>query len=217
MIITFDCGQTVLNDTGENMDKIICIGKNYLEHAKELGDAVPDQPTVFLKPPSVALHVKQMGDEIEVKLPKEKGIIHHECEIILKLDRQGQPESVSLGLDLTLRDLQSELKKKGLPWEISKVFLGSAILGPWQPLSKFSHYLQAEFAFLLDGKICQKGKGQGMRFKPEECLKFAGSYFPLCEGDILFTGTPAGVGPVRAGQRAEIQWEGKTLYSVVFN
>ena len=188
------------------MDKIICIGKNYLEHAKELGDAVPENPVVFLKPPSVALHVKKRGECLTVKLPQGRGQVHYECELILRLRAGGVIEAVSLGLDLTLRDLQAEIKKKGLPWEAAKVFPGSALLGPFIPIQEFSGYLTQPFQFLLDGKIVQEGMGHEMRFSPEYCIQYVKSLFPICDGDVLFTGTPAGVGPLVAGQKGILRW-----------
>jgi len=198
------------------MDKLICLGKNYLEHALELGDAVPEMPVLFLKPPSVALTVDQAGASVQVLLPEGRGSVHHECEIILRLGKNGTPEAVSLGLDMTLRDLQVQLKKKGHPWEQSKVFQDSAVIGPWLKLEEFSTYLDEEFTFSLDGVVRQRGKGIQMRLSPEKCVSYAGEYFPLCPGDIIFTGTPAGVGPVTAGQVAEICWGSRLSFQVSF-
>lgn len=198
------------------MDKIICIGKNYLEHAKELGDAVPENPVVFLKPPSIALHVKNMGDFLAVKLPQGRGQVHYECELILRLRAGGVIEAVSLGLDLTLRDLQTEMKRKGLPWEAAKVFSGSAILGPFIPVQEFEGFLTQSFQFLLDGREVQKARGHEMRFSPEHCIQYVKSLFPICEGDVLFTGTPAGVGPLISGQRGDLHWGDRLHYALKF-
>jgi 2-keto-4-pentenoate hydratase/2-oxohepta-3-ene-1,7-dioic acid hydratase in catechol pathway len=195
------------------MDKLICVGKNYLEHAQELGDAVPEMPVLFLKPPSVAVAVQQKG---EVELPKGVGSIHHECEIVVQIDHQGVIQAVSLGLDMTLREVQGALKKQGHPWEISKVFRGSAILGPWIRLHDFPNYLGEEFTFSLDGKVCQRGRGSQMRLSPEKCISYANQHFPLCDGDVVFTGTPAGVGPVVPGQLAEVKWGKYLSYQVKF-
>ena len=198
------------------MDKIICIGKNYLEHAKELGDAVPKDPVVFLKPPSVSLSVLSEKEKVRVKLPQGRGMIHYECEIILKLNARAEIEAVSLGLDLTLRDLQSELKKKGLPWEAAKVFSGSAIIGPWIPVAQFLNYFDAPFQFSLDGKVVQRARGREMRFSPQECIEYIHSLFPICQGDVLFTGTPAGVGPVCPGQQGDLRWGEILQFGVEF-
>jgi 2-keto-4-pentenoate hydratase/2-oxohepta-3-ene-1,7-dioic acid hydratase in catechol pathway len=196
------------------MDKIVCIGKNYLDHAKELGDAVPEMPVLFLKPPGVSKQVAAIGDSIPVTLPTGRGSIHHECEIVVRLNAAKEIDAVTLGLDLTLRDLQAQLKKNGHPWEVSKVFDGSAIIGPWIPLAKFQDYLNQEFSFSIDGKIRQKGKGSEMRLLPLECLRYASEYFPLYEGDVIFTGTPAGVGPIQAGETSELRWNSELLFTV---
>ena len=135
------------------MDKLVCIGKNYLDHAKEmakdLGDAVPDRPVLFLKPPSV-LHQVLSSAPLKLDLPVGAGAVHHECEIVLRLNRSGfrmnlaEAQSaigwVSLGLDMTLRDRQTELKKNGHPWEVSKVFPGSAVVGPWLATPEFPQW-----------------------------------------------------------------------------
>ena len=204
------------------MDKIICVGKNYVEHAKELGDAIPDKPVLFLKPPSV-LHQVSQGGSIELSLPVGAGSVHHECEIILRLNRGGFRMSgadaenaigwVSLGLDMTLRDRQSVLKKNGHPWEVSKVFPGSAVTGPWVSVSEFHSWSKENFQFSIDGVLRQQGNVSQMSLTPAECISFASEFFPLCEGDLIFTGTPAGVGPVLSGQKAFLEW-GKISYSV---
>lgn len=196
------------------MDKIICLGKNYLEHAKELGDAVPEKPVIFLKPPSVLKTVKN-GETLRISLPKNHGSVHHECEIVCRITSKGRVEAVTLGLDMTLRDLQSGLKKNGQPWTVAKVFDGSAVIGPWIPLETFQEWESTSFSFSLDGKLRQKGKGSEMSMKVEEALPYIASYFPLCEGDLLFTGTPAGVGPVASGQTAHLQWA-NLAYSVTW-
>jgi 2-keto-4-pentenoate hydratase/2-oxohepta-3-ene-1,7-dioic acid hydratase in catechol pathway len=198
------------------MDKLICVGKNYLDHARELGEPVPEKPVFFLKPPSSVKMVRKDQETTQVKLPKNRGTIHPECEIILKLGHDGSPEWVSLGLDMTLRDVQMDLKKKGHPWEISKVFEDSAVIGPWISLTEYPEFLDNEFTLTLDGVLLQKAKGREMRLSPLECLKYAKDFFPLCEGDILFTGTPAGVAPVNAGQTAELRLGSKIAYRVTF-
>ncbi len=202
------------------MDKIICVGKNYLEHAKELGDAVPDSPVLFIKPPSASIQATEAplkGQILDVQLPQGRGSVHHECEIVLRLNLNGIPDAVTLGLDLTLRDLQSELKKKGHPWEVAKVFRHSAVLGPWIELSQFPQYLEQKFEFLLNGVVKQVGCGKDMRYSPDACLEYARKCFPLCEGDLLFTGTPAGVGPVERGQTSSLLWGDHLEMSVRFS
>lgn len=197
-------------------DKIICVGKNYLEHATELGDAVPEKPVLFLKPWSVAV-AAGAGETLEIPLPKGRGAIHHECELVVRLASGGAIDAVTLGLDMTLRDTQVLLKKSGHPWEVSKVFAGSAIFGPWIPVKEFADYLDAEFTFAVDGKLRQRGRGAEMRLSPAECVAYAAEHFPLEAGDALFTGTPSGVGPVASGQKGELRWGSRLGYSVCWS
>lgn len=198
------------------MDKLICVGKNYLDHARELqsliGDSVPEMPVLFLKPPSVLRVAPPDGrDPLQVPFPPERGELHHECEIVVKLAADARSiDAVTLGLDMTLRDEQSRLKKAGHPWEISKVFAGSAILAPWIPIHLFRDYLSTPFSFSVDGQPRQQALGTEMRLSPEQCIEYAAKYFPLLPGDAIFTGTPAGVGPITAGQLGELRW-GKKL------
>jgi len=197
------------------MEKFICVGKNYIEHAKELGEAVPDKPVLFLKPPSSSCVVGE-GELGKVTLPKNRGMVHYECEIILRLNAKAQIEAVSLGLDMTLRDAQMELKKQGHPWELAKVFKDSAVVGPWIPIASFSDYLDEPFTFSLEGVLRQNARGREMRTSPQACLEFAREVFPIVAGDILFTGTPVGVGAVVAGQKGEVCWGDRLRYQVLF-
>lgn len=205
------------------MDKIVCLGKNYLDHAKELGDAVPERPVLFLKPPSALVNAHT--GVAHAHLPEEGGSCHHECEIVIKIKTGGfripttearaQIESVTLGLDMTLRDLQAKLKKNGHPWEIAKAFPDSAIVGPWVPPRDFANYESERFSFELDGKRRQQACANDMIYKIDEAIAYASHFFKLCPGDLLFTGTPAGVGPVAKGSRAKLLW-GPIHYEVVW-
>jgi 2-keto-4-pentenoate hydratase/2-oxohepta-3-ene-1,7-dioic acid hydratase in catechol pathway len=188
----------------QGMDKIICVGKNYLKHALELGDPVPTEPTYFLKPPSTLLSLS--GSEGRVKLPRH-GEIHHELELVFQIEKGPQGlkwKSYTLGLDLTLRDIQSRLKKEGLPWEKAKVFTNAAIVGPWQPLTSLDEVMNMEFTLKVNGQLRQKGRGLEMRYTPDFVLKDAENWWPVCNGDLLFTGTPEGVGPLKPGDRVEV-------------
>lgn len=186
------------------MDKIICIGKNYLKHALELGDAVPEEALYFLKPPSALASLKPGRN---VALPFDRGEIHHELELVLKIARQNgawtYPE-FTFGLDLTLRDLQTRLKKAGQPWEKAKVFENAAIVGPWFPCASVSEVLAMTFTLKVNGQTRQTGVGRDMRFPPDFLLKDVPKWFPLRDGDLLFTGTPEGVGPLHPGDLIEI-------------
>ena len=196
-----------------NLDKIICLGKNYLDHAKELGDAIPEKPVLFLKPPSCAVELKP---GVPVWFPDFESEVHHECEVVLRLKKGGfrmsieearqSIDAVTLGLDMTLRDFQTRQKSKGLPWEIAKAFPSSALLAPWIDIEKFSNFEIVPFQFELDGKVRQKGIASDMRMNVFECIRYASQSFQLCAGDLIFTGTPAGVGPVRKGSRGLLKW-----------
>ena len=197
------------------MDKIMCVGKNYLDHAKELGDAIPEKPVFFIKPQSVLRYAKN-HEKINLRCPSLAESLHFETEIVIRLGKggyklnlqeaQGAIDAVTIGLDMTLRDLQNAQKKAGHPWTTSKVFIDSAVIGEWRILENEQNYLEKKFSFLLNGKEAQSDYGRNMRFSPAECLSMLSHCFPVCEGDILFTGTPAGVGNVQAGDQAELRF-----------
>lgn len=205
------------------MDKIICLGKNYLEHAKELGDAVPEKPVIFIKPPSILLQAEANRETLQALLPKDSGEVHHECEIVVKLKHGGHKMSaidasrsigsVTVGLDMTLRELQAKLKKAGHPWTTAKVFQHSAILGPFLSIDEFSDFEKAAFSLTVNGKEVQTGNAGQMLFKIAEGISYISQSFPLCEGDLIFTGTPKGVGPVKAGDVGKLKY-GSIEYSV---
>ncbi len=207
----------------DRCEKIVCVGKNYLEHAQELGDKIPDEPVIFLKPPSVLKQAANWNDTLSLSWPNTKSELHYECEVVLKIKKGGYKMSleeakaaigeVSIGLDMTLRTLQGKLKKDGHPWTISKVFIDSATVGPWVSISEFFDYLQTEFSLSINNQIKQKAIPNIMIFKPEELLVYISKFFPLCEGDLIYTGTPAGVGAVHPGDTATITW-GKYRYFV---
>ncbi len=199
------------------MDKIICVGKNYLEHARELGDPIPERPVLFLKPPSTVTYVDPKAHFVRVTLPKDRGEVHPECEIVVRLGSNCEIDAVTLGLDMTLRDIQKGLKKEGHPWELSKVFPQSAVLGPWIEWTQFQNYLEIPFTFSVNSSVRQQGRGNEMRFSPQECLSYAKDHFEICPGDLFFTGTPAGISSIQPGQIAEIKWENRLYYQTLFN
>ncbi len=182
------------------MDKVICVGKNYLKHARELGDAVPEQPVYFLKPPST-IHTVQKSGEV-VTLPGT-GEVHHEVELVFEISA-GRLSRYTIGLDLTLRDIQARQKKSGLPWEIAKVFRNSCILGPWREIDDYHPLLEKKFSLSVNGEVRQSGMGKDMRWNPEFLLQDVQKWFPVCEGDLLFTGTPEGVGPLKDGDHVTV-------------
>lgn len=195
------------------MDKIICLGKNYLDHAKELGDAIPENPVLFLKPPSCHVPLKA---GVSVWFPDLGSEVHHECEVVLRLKTGGfrmtleqaraSVDAVTLGLDMTLRELQTQQKSKGHPWEIAKAFPCSALTAPFIEVQKFTDFENVPFQFELDGVVRQRGIARDMRMNVFESIRYASQFFLLRPGDLIFTGTPAGVGPVRAGSRGLLRW-----------
>lgn len=187
-----------------DMDKIICVGKNYLKHALELGDAVPEEAMYFLKPPSTAISVSKPNQVVE--LPPS-GDIHHEVELVFRIAKKldgYQITHYTIGLDLTLRDLQQKLKKNGHPWEKAKVFKNAAILGEWHEVENLGQLLEQPFAIKVNGVERQRGFGKDMRFGPIDTVQDLQHWFPLCDGDILFTGTPEGVAALNNGDIVEV-------------
>ena len=206
-----------------SIDKIICVGKNYLDHAKELGDTVPDKPVLFLKPASVLKQVSNWGEQIDVNFPDGDSAVQPECEIVFRVAQDGYRmnietaqnaiSDVTLGLDMTLRTRQTALKKQGHPWTTAKVFQDAAIMGPWIPVHQFCHYLETDFQMSLNGTVRQLAKGADMMMQPVALLVYISQFFPLKAGDIIYTGTPAGVSSISHGAIAEICW-GNYAYGV---
>lgn len=184
-----------------NMDKIICLGKNYAEHTLEMQEKAPERPVLFIKPPSVLIEPKDKG---QVTLPWNRGAIHHECEIVFRLYKKNII-GLGLGLDLTLRDLQKKLKENGHPWEISKTFKNSAIITPIKGLRDFPKDWQNEiFTLKVNGEIKQTGKLTDAIMKADEIIHYVDEFFPMQDGDLIFTGTPKGVGPLSPGDEIEM-------------
>lgn len=184
------------------MDKIICLGKNYRAHAEEMKEALPEKPVLFLKPPSCFTELKDKG---QLRLPWERGTIHHECEVVLKLYKKNVI-AVGLGLDLTLRDTQKKLKEAGHPWEIAKCFKHSALVAPLVGQRDFADWRSAVFSLKVNGELRQESSLTHAILSPDQAIHHANDYFPLCDGDLVFTGTPAGVGPLAPGDLIELQW-----------
>jgi len=202
------------------MDKIICIGKNYLEHARELGDAVPDKPVIFLKPPSTLKQASAWGSSVQAVFPEGESDVHPECEIVFRIAKDGYRlalqeaddfiDGITIGLDMTLRSRQAQLKKAGHPWTTSKVFLDAAIIGPW--IQPYADFMQTKFSLSLDNHITQKAIGAEMMMKPVELLVYVSHFFPLCKGDLVFTGTPVGVKAISSETKAVLRWDDKAFF-----
>ncbi len=195
--------------------KIFCIGRNYAEHAKELQNVIPTQPLIFMKPATALL--------LENKpfyYPAFSKNIHYELEIVLRISKNGKHiepkfaaryyDSIALGIDFTARDLQDNLKAKGQPWELAKGFDGSAVLSAFKPLTQFDEK-NINFILIKNGSSVQTGVSSDMIFSFETLVSFISEYFTLQKGDIIYTGTPAGVGPIVVGDILEGMLENEKL------
>ncbi len=188
--------------------KIICVGRNYVDHAKELNNPLPQQPVVFTKPPTAVIKSGQ-----DFYYPDFTKNLHYEGELVLRIGKNGKNiaekfahkyiDAITFGIDFTARDLQDYLKENKLPWDLSKGFDGSAVLGEFLPASNFPDLKNIDFRTLKNGEEAQQGNSGLMIFPFERIISFVSSYFTLQLGDIIFTGTPAGVGPVVAGDTLE--------------
>lgn len=181
--------------------KIICIGRNYVDHIAELNNERPSEPIVFLKPDTAILPKKT-----PFTIPEFTNEVHHELEIIVKINKVGKYidkkfahkyyDEIGLGIDFTARDIQSTLKEKGLPWEISKAFDGSAVIGDFISKSSLDSLESIKFELTNNQKIVQEGNSNLMIWTIDELISFVSQYFTLKKGDIIFTGTPKGVARV---------------------
>ena len=188
--------------------KIICIGRNYALHAKELNNPIPKEPVIFMKPDSAILQ-----SDKPFFIPEFTSNVHHELEIVVKINKVGKHiqkkfankyyDSITVGIDFTARDLQAQLKEKGLPWEKAKAFDGSAPLGKFVSVSKFDSIENIDFSLNKNGEIVQKGNTSDMLFSIDTLIEQVSKYFTLKIGDLIYTGTPAGVGKVEIGDNLE--------------
>jgi 2-keto-4-pentenoate hydratase/2-oxohepta-3-ene-1,7-dioic acid hydratase in catechol pathway len=196
--------------------KIICIGRNYAAHAKELGNEIPDEPVIFMKPKSALLQV-----HTPFYYPEFTNELHYECELVLRVCKNGKYvqerhasnyyNGITVGIDFTARDLQDEAKKKGLPWEKSKAFDNSAAVGKFIDITPDINKKNINFSLLKNNEIVQKGNSSEMIFSFDAIVANISNYFSLNIGDIIFTGTPAGVGECVVGDELEALLEDKVL------
>jgi len=195
--------------------KIFCIGRNYALHAQELNNEIPEKPLVFMKPPTALLK----GDK-PFYYPEFSKNIHFEGELVVRICKNGKHiqekfakkyyDQVTLGLDLTARDLQNELKSKGHPWEIAKGFDGSAVIGSFVPLA--GDLSDISFTIRKNNEIVQNGYCQDMLFSIDYLISYISQFFMLQTGDLIYTGTPAGVGPIEIGDVFEGFLQEKRLF-----
>lgn len=199
--------------------KLICIGRNYVDHIDELNNERPDEPVVFIKPDSAILPKEQ-----DFYIPEFSQDVHYEVEVLVKIKKVGKHVSkefahkyydeVGLGIDFTARDLQSKLKSKGLPWEKAKGFDGAAVVGKWLSKSKFKDLDNLNFTLSKNGEKMQEGNTSLMLWKIDEIIAYVSTYFMLKKGDIIFTGTPAGVGKVSPNDYLVGTLEGEQLFDI---
>jgi 2-keto-4-pentenoate hydratase/2-oxohepta-3-ene-1,7-dioic acid hydratase in catechol pathway len=196
--------------------KIICIGRNYVEHAKELKNPLPEQPVFFMKP-DTSLVIRNRP----FYYPEFSNEIHYETELVIKINKNGKQiqekfahtyySQIGLGIDFTARDIQLNCKKKGLPWEIAKGFDNSAPLSKMMELSELNDPKNIRFHLKLNGEIVQEGSSLDMIFSFDTIIAYISQFITLKMGDLIYTGTPAGVGPVKIGDHLEGYLENKKL------
>jgi 2-keto-4-pentenoate hydratase/2-oxohepta-3-ene-1,7-dioic acid hydratase in catechol pathway len=199
--------------------KLICIGRNYTKHIEELENEKPTDPVIFLKPDTSILLKKQ-----PFFIPDFTNDVHHEIEVLVKINRVGKYidkvfahkyyNEVGLGIDFTARDLQSKLKDKGLPWEKAKAFDGAAVIGDWIAKKEFSDVNDINFSLKKNDEIVQTGNTSLMLWKIDEIIEYVSKYFTLKIGDVIFTGTPAGVGKVIANDKLTGYLESTQMFSI---
>ena len=190
--------------------KIICIGRNYVEHAKELNNPVPTKPMFFVKPDTSLLRTHMFY------MPPFSNNIHYELELVVKINKVGKSiskrfahkyyDEISLGLDLTARDLQEECKEKGMPWEIAKGFDSSAPIGKWYQKKNLK---SLDFYLLKNGEKVQEGNPSQMVFDVDSIIEYVSKFMTLKKGDLIFTGTPSGVGKMEVNDVFEAYLDGK--------
>jgi len=196
--------------------KIICIGRNYAEHAKEMKAETPTEPVFFMKPDTALIK-----DNQPFYYPSFSKEVHHEVEVVLKVCKNGKNiqkqfankyyDEVSVGIDFTARDLQAQCKAKGLPWEKAKAFDGSGVIGKFKPLTHYKDIHNISFRLDINGKKVQEGNTKDVIFNFDAIIEYVSGFITLRQGDLIYTGTPVGVGPVQIGDRLEAYLQDEKL------
>jgi 2-keto-4-pentenoate hydratase/2-oxohepta-3-ene-1,7-dioic acid hydratase in catechol pathway len=199
--------------------KVVCVGRNYLDHIRELNNDIPEAPLLFIKPSTAVVAIDR-----PISIPLDRGEVHHELEIALligqRLSQAGAEEAlqsitgVGLGLDLTLRDVQSALKKQGQPWEVAKAFDGSCPLTPFVPVAEFANLQKMQFSLHKNSRLQQDGLAAMMIHKIADLLSVMSQSFTLLPGDVVLTGTPAGVSALSSGDQLELSLDGRYQWSI---
>jgi 2-keto-4-pentenoate hydratase/2-oxohepta-3-ene-1,7-dioic acid hydratase in catechol pathway len=199
--------------------KIFCIGRNYAEHAKELGNEIPDEPVIFMKPKSALLQ-----NHTPFYYPEFTNELNYECELVLRISKNGKYiqdkhafnyyNAITVGIDFTARDIQADLKKKGLPWEKAKAFDNSAAVGKFIDITPQFNRKSINFSLSKNKEVVQKGNSATMLFTFDQIIANISNYFSINIGDLIFTGTPAGVGECVVGDELEGFLEGESLLAL---
>jgi 2-keto-4-pentenoate hydratase/2-oxohepta-3-ene-1,7-dioic acid hydratase in catechol pathway len=199
--------------------KIFCVGRNYAEHAKELGNIIPDEPVIFMKPKSALLQ-----SHTPFYYPEFTNELHYECELVLRIAKNGKYiqekfaskyyDAVTVGIDFTARDIQNELKEKGLPWEKAKAWDNSAVIGKWIPLANIKNKKEINFGLYKNKELMQQGSSGQMIYDFDYLVSYISNYFSVNIGDLVFTGTPAGVGEVVVGDELECFIDDQSLLNL---
>jgi 2-keto-4-pentenoate hydratase/2-oxohepta-3-ene-1,7-dioic acid hydratase in catechol pathway len=196
--------------------KIFCVGRNYAEHATELGNVIPDEPVIFMKPKSALLQA-----HTPFYYPEFTNELHYECELVLRISKNGKYiqdkfaskyyDAITVGIDFTARDIQNELKEKGLPWEKAKAWDNSAAVGKWVPVANVKNKREINFKLLKNKELVQQGNSKNMIYEFDYLVSYISNFFSVNIGDLIFTGTPAGVGELVVGDELEGYLEEENL------
>ena len=199
--------------------KIFCVGRNYVAHAQELGNEVPDEPIIFMKPKSALLQA-----HTPFYYPEFTNELHYECELVLRISKNGKYimerhaskyyDAITVGIDFTARDIQNELKEKGLPWEKAKAWDNSAVIGKWLPFANLKNKKDILFSFNKNGEQVQNGSSTLMMHNFDTLVSHISNYFSVNIGDLVFTGTPAGVGECVVGDELEGFLEAESMFKL---
>lgn len=199
--------------------KIVCVGRNYAAHIEELENERPENPVLFLKPSTAVLPTDQ-----DFQIPDFTNNLHYEVEVLVKINNEGKNidpklaheyyNEIGLGIDFTARDVQQKMKEKGLPWEVAKAFDNAAVIGDFMSKNHFKSMEDIPFSLKKNGEIVQDGNTSHMLWKVDELIAYISTYFTLHPGDIIFTGTPAGVGQVFNGDKLEGFIEERSMFTV---
>ncbi|HRO70111.1 MAG TPA: fumarylacetoacetate hydrolase family protein [Chitinophagaceae bacterium] len=199
--------------------KIFCVGRNFAAHAEELGNNIPDEPVIFMKPKSALLQPHS-----PFYYPEFTNELHYECELVLRISKNGKYiqdkfagkyyDAITVGIDFTARDIQNELKAKGLPWEKAKAWDNSAVIGKWIPLNEIKNKKEINFELFKNKELVQKGNSAQMIYDFDNIVSYISNFFSVNIGDVIFTGTPAGVGEAVVGDELEGTLDNQSMFKL---